>query len=147
MAKELSGAQVMAMAEDVPALRAMKPGGKEHPVDRTLNDGGAVTLGGTTLIAHLTPGHTARYYLDHEDNGRRQDLRCRFLLQSAVAGGSDPALIDEFNRSFKFVRSLPCDVRWAITPANTTCRKSSPGFGTAVPIPSSTPPAAIWKRI
>ncbi len=35
LVKELTGAQVVAMAEDVPALKAMKPGGKEHPVDRT----------------------------------------------------------------------------------------------------------------
>src|SRR5881409_626639 len=58
LVKELTGAQVMAMAEDVPALRAMKPGGKEHPIDRVLHDGESVTLGGATLIAHLTPGHT-----------------------------------------------------------------------------------------
>ena len=58
MVKELSGAQVMALADDVPALEAMKPGGEVHPIDRVLPDGEAVTLGGTTLVAHLTPGHT-----------------------------------------------------------------------------------------
>src|SRR6201987_5969500 len=58
LVKQLTGAQVMAMAEDVPALQAMKPGGKEHPVDKILHDGEAVTLGGTTLVAHLTAGHT-----------------------------------------------------------------------------------------
>src|SRR5260370_16101958 len=58
LVKEMTGAQVMAMAEDVPALQAMKPGGKEHPIDRMLHDGDQVTLGGTTLVAHLTPGHT-----------------------------------------------------------------------------------------
>src|SRR5882724_9879149 len=58
LVKQLTGAQVMAMAEDVPALQAMKPGGKEHPIDRILHDGEAVTLGGVTLVAHLTPGHT-----------------------------------------------------------------------------------------
>ena len=56
--KQLTGAQVMAMAEDVPALEAMKPGGKPHPIDRVLHDGETVTLGGVTLVAHLTPGHT-----------------------------------------------------------------------------------------
>jgi hypothetical protein len=30
----VTGAQVMAMFEDVPALLAMKPGGKEHPIDK-----------------------------------------------------------------------------------------------------------------
>src|ERR1700687_3445406 len=58
MVKQLTGARVMAMAEDVPALQAIKPGGKEHPIDKILHDGDEVTLGGTTLVAHLTPGHT-----------------------------------------------------------------------------------------
>src|SRR5438309_11821738 len=58
LAKQLTGAQVMAMAEDVPALQAMKPGGKEHPIDKVLHDGDTVTLGGVTLTAHLTAGHT-----------------------------------------------------------------------------------------
>src|ERR1700730_6909722 len=39
LAKELTGAQVWAMAEDEPALRAMKPGGKEHPIDKLIHDG------------------------------------------------------------------------------------------------------------
>ncbi|MGH9202289.1 MAG: MBL fold metallo-hydrolase, partial [Vicinamibacterales bacterium] len=58
--KELTGgATVMAMEQDVPALKNMKaPSGKPHPIDRTLKDGEQVTLGGTTLTAHLTPGHT-----------------------------------------------------------------------------------------
>ena len=54
--KALTGAQVVAMAEDVPALERMTPGGKPHPIDRVIHDGDAVTLGGTTLVAHLTPG-------------------------------------------------------------------------------------------
>jgi Metallo-beta-lactamase superfamily len=56
--KQITGARTMAMAEDVPALRAMKPGGKEHPIDKILHDKETVTLGGTTLTAHLTAGHT-----------------------------------------------------------------------------------------
>ena len=60
MVKELTGgATVMAMEQDVAALKAMKaPSGKPHPIDRVLKDGEQVTLGGTTLTAHLTPGHT-----------------------------------------------------------------------------------------
>src|SRR6476469_4366041 len=56
--KELTGAQVMVMQEDVAAAQGIKPGGKTHPIDRVLHDGEEVTLGGTTLVAHLTPGHT-----------------------------------------------------------------------------------------
>ena len=58
MFKQMTGAQTMFMAEDVPALQNMKPGGKEHPIDRVLHDGDKVELGGMTLTAHLTPGHT-----------------------------------------------------------------------------------------
>ena len=58
MVKRLTNAQVYAMAEDVPALQAMKPGGKDHPIDKILHDGDSVTLGGMTLVAHLTAGHT-----------------------------------------------------------------------------------------
>ena len=47
----------MAMEQDVPALRTMRPGGKEHPIDRVLHDGDDVKLGGTTLVAHRTAGH------------------------------------------------------------------------------------------
>src|SRR5689334_5669608 len=56
--KELTGAKVMAMEQDVPALKNMRPGGKPHPIDRVLHDGDAVELGDVTLTAHLTPGHT-----------------------------------------------------------------------------------------
>jgi len=59
LAQELSGAQVMAMAEDIPALQTMRtPSGKARPNYKVLHDGEKVTLGGTTLVAHLTPGHT-----------------------------------------------------------------------------------------
>src|SRR5919201_5715586 len=47
LVKELSGAQVMAMAEDVPALQAMTgPNKRPHPIDRVLHDGDKVELGG-----------------------------------------------------------------------------------------------------
>ena len=58
MFKEMTGAQTMFMEQDVPALKNMKPGGKEHPIDRVLHDGDTVQLGGMTLTAHLNPGHT-----------------------------------------------------------------------------------------
>src|ERR1700740_1178543 len=44
--KQLTGAQVVTMAEDVETLKAIKPGGKEHPIDRIIHDGDTVTLGG-----------------------------------------------------------------------------------------------------
>src|ERR1019366_6211348 len=36
VAKQMTGAQVVVMAEDVPALAHMRPGGKPHPIDRVI---------------------------------------------------------------------------------------------------------------
>jgi len=118
LVKEMTGAQVMAMAEDVPALRAMKPGGKEHPIDRVLRDGDSVTLGGTTLVAHLTPGHTrgcTTWTLKAEENGKQYDV---VIIGSfgtnpgfQLVNNSDvPDIAGEFERAFKVAHALPCDV-------------------------------------
>src|SRR5712691_1812551 len=71
--KELTGARVMAMEQDVPALEKMRPGNKPHPIDQVLHDGDEVSLGGTTLAAHLTAGHTAgdtTWTMRAEEGGR-----------------------------------------------------------------------------
>src|SRR5436190_19010353 len=75
--KQMTGAQVMAMAEDATALKAIKPGGKEHPIDKVLHDGDSVTLGGTTLVAHLTPGHTrgcTTWTMKIQEGGKSDDV-------------------------------------------------------------------------
>jgi metallo-beta-lactamase class B len=118
LVKQLTGAQVMAMAEDVPALQAMKPGGKEHPIDRMLHDGESVTLGGTTLVAHLTPGHTrgcTTWTMTAQEGGKTLNVIINCSLRPPAV--LTPALVDEFNRSFKLVRSLPCDVQLGDHPA------------------------------
>lgn len=112
LVKQLTGAQVVVMAEDVPALRAITPGGKEHPIDRVLHDGDAVTLGGTTLVAHLTPGHTrgcTTWTMKAQEGGRAYDVMfgCSLRAPERIS----PANADEFTRSFATVRALPCDVQ------------------------------------
>jgi metallo-beta-lactamase class B len=123
MVKELTGAKVMAMAEDVPALEAMKPGGKPHPIDRVLHDGDQVTLGGMTLVAHLTPGHThgdTTWSLKVQDAGKTYDV---VIIGSMGFNGTaqqllgNPALIAEYEQGFKVSRSLPCDVPLGSHPA------------------------------
>jgi metallo-beta-lactamase class B len=77
LVKQLTGAQVMAMAEDVPALQNIKPGGKEHPIDRMLHDGDVITLGSTRLVAHLTAGHTrgcTTFATTARENGRTYNV-------------------------------------------------------------------------
>jgi metallo-beta-lactamase class B len=125
LVKELTGAQVMAMAEDVPALRAMKPGGKEHPIDRVLHDGESVTLGGTTLVAHLTPGHSrgcTTWTLKARENGKSYDV---VIIGSfgtnpgfqLVNNADVPDIAGEFERAFKVAHALPCDVPLGSHPA------------------------------
>jgi metallo-beta-lactamase class B len=112
LVKQKTGAEVMAMAEDVPALKAMKPGGKEHPVDKVLHDGDKVTLGGTTLTAHLTAGHTrgcTTWTTTAEEGGKTYNVMIGCSLRPPAV--VTPEVADEFNRSFKAVRALPCDVQ------------------------------------
>ena len=118
LVKQMTGAQVMAMAEDVPALQAMKPGGKEHPIDRILHDKDTVTLGGVTLTAHLTPGHTrgcTSWATAVQEGGKTHNVLFGCSLRPPAV--ITPAIADEFKRSFKLVRALPCDIQLGDHPA------------------------------
>ena len=111
MVKQLTDAQVVAMAEDVETLKAIKPGGKEHPIDRIIHDGDTVTLGGTTLVAHLTAGHTpgcTTWTTKVRDGGRDYDVVFHCSLRAQ--GNLTPAIVDQFTRSYRVVRAMPCDV-------------------------------------
>jgi metallo-beta-lactamase class B len=118
LVKELTGATVIAMEQDVPALRAMQPGGKPHPIDRVLRDGDQVTLGGTTLTAHLTPGHTkgcTSWGLDVRDNGNtyRALILCSFGVNDnyTLVGNKDyPQIASDYVATFAKARALPVDV-------------------------------------
>jgi metallo-beta-lactamase class B len=118
LVKQLTGARIMAMAEDVAALRSMRPGGKEHPIDRILHDGDQVELGGTTLVAHLTPGHTkgcTSWGLSVAENGRRYDalIVCSFGVNDnyTLVGNADyPNIVSDYVATFAKARALPVDV-------------------------------------
>ena len=117
MIKELTGATVMAMAEDVPALQNIRPGGKAHPIDRVLHNGDTVALGGMTLTAHLTPGHTkgcTTWTLKVDEGGKTYDVVVvgSVSLNAANLGDNPgyPNIREDFAKSFKVLRSLPCDV-------------------------------------
>ncbi len=118
LVKELTGAQVMAMREDVPALEAMRPNGKAHPIDRILRDGEEVALGGTTLVAHFTPGHTrgcTTWTMKTAEGGKTFNVvfACSYRAPAVVT----PAIEAEFTRTFKMLRTLPCDVPLGDHPA------------------------------
>jgi metallo-beta-lactamase class B len=137
----------MVMAEDVPALQAMKPGGKEHPIDKILHDGEKVTLGGTTLVAHLTAGHTSgctTWTTTAQEGGRTYNVVFSCSLRSPAT--LTPAIVGEMNRSFKLVRTLPCDVQVGDHPAQYNMHEKYAKLQKGGPNPFSTRPAATSRR-
>ena len=147
LVKELTGAQVMAMREDVPALEAMRPGGKAHPIDRILRDGEEVSLGGTTLVAHLTAGHTrgcTTWTMRAAEGAKHVQRRIRVQLSRA-------RYRDARDRS-RVQPHIPVPAH--ATVRRTAGRSSRPiqhggeacdDQSTAPEIPFSIPPTAGWK--
>ncbi len=87
-------------------------------VDRRLSDGDSVTLGGTTLTAHLTAGHTrgcTSYSLRVDDGGETLDVVsvCSLTVLQGVElidNATFPEVADAFAASFERLETLPCDV-------------------------------------
>jgi metallo-beta-lactamase class B len=137
LVKELTGAQVMAMEQDVPALMKIRPGNKPHPLDKTLHDGEEVTLGGTTLVAHLTAGHTrgcTTWTAKAKEDGKTYDV---VIIGSVgvnpgfqlVNNHEVPDMAGEYMRSFKLLRSLPCDVPLGSHPSMYSLAEKYPKLG------------------
>ncbi len=122
---QMTGARVLAMAADVPALERMRPGDKPHPIDRVLHDGSTVTLGGTTLTARLTPGHTkgcTTWTMRIEEDGELHDVAIIGSMGSNpsfqfVNNPDNPRIADEFKQGFRVLRSLSPDVPLGSHPA------------------------------
>jgi metallo-beta-lactamase class B len=118
MVKELTGAKLMAMHEDIPALLKITPEGKPQVVDRILHDGDEVSLGGTTLVAHLTPGHTrgcTSWSMKIQDGGKSYNVVIIGSIgvnpgYQLVNSKDVPHIADEYMHSFAVLRSLPCDI-------------------------------------
>jgi metallo-beta-lactamase class B len=125
LVKELTGATVMAMAEDVPALMKITPENKPHPVDKILHDGEKVKLGGLTLTARLTAGHTrgcTSWVTMAEEDGKMHDVVVIGSMgvnpgYKLIDNKDVPGIVGEYTRSFKLLRSLPCDVPLGSHPA------------------------------
>ncbi|MDE3199909.1 MAG: subclass B3 metallo-beta-lactamase [Acidobacteriota bacterium] len=117
------------MAQDIPVVEA---GGRNDfhyahdktmwfppaHVDLALHDGDTVTLGGTTLTAHLTAGHTkgaTTWTLDERDGVR--------MLHVVIVGSPNvnpgyklehnanyPQIAKDYEHEFAVLKALPCDV-------------------------------------
>ncbi len=117
VAKE-TGAKLMVMDADVPDEESTAPGRPGAHVDRVLHDGDAVELGGSKLVAHLTPGHTkgcTTWTVQVRDGER--------TLNAVIVGSSNvnpgyilvgnknyPEIADDYVKTFAVLKSLPCDL-------------------------------------
>jgi metallo-beta-lactamase class B len=124
--RELTGATVYVMRGDDGVIAS---GGKGQylytdsrwepcPVDRVLEDGEEVKLGGVTLVARLTPGHTrgcTTWTWRAADGGKEYDV---VVIGSPnvnpgyrLVGNADyPEIAEDYSRTFRVLKSLPCDV-------------------------------------
>jgi len=117
MVKELTGAQVVVGRLDAPATKEFRPGGKEHPIDRMVDEGDKVTLGGTTLTAHVLPGHTKgclAWTMDLQESGKTYHALVECSLNGQFlqyVGNTDyPTIVEDMRTTYKKARELPADV-------------------------------------
>jgi metallo-beta-lactamase class B len=115
LVKQLTGAQVVVGRKDVEATQKFRPGGKEHPIDRIVDDGDTVTLGGTTLTAHEMPGHTRAclaWSLNLKEGGKTYYtfIECSLNGQFLQSLDQYPGIIDDFRATYKKARTFPVEV-------------------------------------
>lgn len=114
--KRLSGALMVASAGDAPALTAGSGDMPAVRVDRQLRDGDTVVLGGVTMTAHVTPGHTkgCTTWTTTAREGSR-DYRVLFhcstsVVDTLVGNTSYPAILEDYRRTFARLRAMEADV-------------------------------------
>jgi metallo-beta-lactamase class B len=127
--KKLTGAKYMVMEGDVPVVESggkadfqysSKPEWLYPPakVDRVLHDGDEVKLGGATLVARLTPGHTkgcTTWTMKVKDGGKTLDV---VIVGSPnvnpgyklVGNELYPKIAEDYERMFRVLSALPCDI-------------------------------------
>ena len=115
LVKELTGAQVVVGRVDAPKTKDFHPAGQEHPIDRLIDDGETVTLGGTTLTAHIMPGHTRgclAWSTTLKENGKSYYTFIECSLNGRFVQTLDqyPGILDDFRATYKKARTFPVEV-------------------------------------
>jgi len=118
--KRESGAQMIASQGDAPALASGdQPGFSSAPavkVDRIIDDGATVTLGGVLLTAHITPGHTkgcTTWTMPVTEGGRKYNVLfycSTSVVDNLVNNRNYPNIAADYEASFQKLRALPCDI-------------------------------------
>lgn len=114
--KELSGAHVMVMDGDARAVES-GAGGSMPPVkvSRVLHDKDEVRVGPNVITVRLAAGHTkgnTTFAWKTEENGKSyQVVLIGSLTSMATQLKESPEdLVDDYRRTFRVVKQLPCDV-------------------------------------
>ncbi len=123
--KQLTGAAYMVMDADVPEVEAGGKGNFRYAgspetfypatkVDRVLHDGDEVKLGGSVLVAHLTPGHTKGCTTwTMKINGQNlvivgsPNVNPGYKL---VKNKEYPQIAQDYEKMFRVLKALPCDI-------------------------------------
>lgn len=123
--KQASGGTMIASAADKPYLEAGAidhgpSAGMRFPpvrVDRVIGDGDRVSLGGTTMIAHLTPGHSPGCTSwSMEFKWKNSEHRKAFFHCSSTVAGQSltpeayPGMVAAFRSTFAKVRAIKVDL-------------------------------------
>ena len=111
-------AKIMIMEEDVAGWQRMNRGEGDIPIDRILHDGEEVTLGGTTLVAHRTLGHTkgcTSWGMEFEEDGETYNalIVCSFGVNASyilVDNPNYPDIAGDYRATFAKARAMPVDV-------------------------------------
>jgi metallo-beta-lactamase class B len=116
--KKETGAQLMVMDADVSEVESTAKGRPGAHVDRVLQDGDTVELGGSKWVAHLTPGHTkgcTTWTTQLRENGRNLNI---VIIGSPnvnpgyylVGNKKYPQIAKDYVKTFAVLKSLPCDI-------------------------------------
>jgi metallo-beta-lactamase class B len=117
--KKKSGARMVASELDAPVLNSGQGQFGAFPpvhVDRIIKDGGTVELGGVTLTAHITPGHTkgcTTWTMPVSEGGKTYQVvfYCSTsVVDKLVNNAAYPNIVADYERSFAALRKMPCDV-------------------------------------
>ncbi|MDR2213886.1 MAG: subclass B3 metallo-beta-lactamase [Pseudomonadales bacterium] len=118
LVKELTGADVIVSRLDAPYNESVRtPSGRSLPIDRLVDDGDTVTLGGATLTAHLLPGHTKgclAWSLPLEEDGKTYygliecSLNGQFLQY--VNNADYPNIAADMRATYQKAREIPAEV-------------------------------------
>ncbi len=126
--KKVTGCEYMVMEQDTDNVESggaprsrLRPAYLTFPateVDRVLKDGDEVKLGGTTMVAHLTPGHTqgcTTWTLQVEENGKKlnaviigsPNVNPGYIL---VNNKEYPGIATDYEKTFRVLKQLPMDL-------------------------------------